>query len=244
MHPRNRDQALLPRWTPPVVLALTAVVLVGAVTPPGAAVVAATQSFLAFYAGVCALVGMSITVMLGVLAAERTLLGIRHRVVAQAVHRAASLAAMAFLVAHIFVKVLAGHASVADSVVPRADSVGMGTFAFDLFVIVMITGVLRAWFAAGSRPWLWRVMHAFSYLAWPISIAHGLTAGRSAAPWVVWGYALSLAAVGLAVLSRVLLSVRPGAQLRDEDPLGQLDDEDSSVSLLGSARARSRAARS
>lgn len=237
---RNSDQAVLPRWVPPATLAMATLVLVGSVTPPGAAVVAATQSFLAFYAGVCALVGMSITVMVGVIATERTLLGIRHRVFAQALHRAASLAAMAFLVAHIFVKVLAGHASAADIVVFRATSVGMGTLAFDLFVLIMVTGMLRAWFAAGTRPWLWRVLHSISYLAWPVSIVHGLTAGRSAASWVIWGYALCLTAVGVSVLARMLLSVRPGAKLHDDDDFA--DEEESVDAVL--SRAEARAARS
>jgi hypothetical protein len=221
-----------------VTLAIAAAVIVGAATPPGAAVVAATQRFLAFYAGVFALVGMSVTVMVGVIATERTLLGIRHRVLAQAVHRAASFAGMAFLVAHLFVKILAGHATVADTVVFRPTSVGLGTLAFDLFVMIMITGMLRAWFAAGRRPWLWRVLHTVSYLAWPLAIAHGLTAGRSASGWVVWGYTLCLTAVGLAVLARILLSVRPGAQLFEDFT------EDEPAPSRAEADQRSRAARS
>jgi predicted ferric reductase len=197
---------------------LALLVLGGAATPPGAAAVGATQRFLAFYAGVCALVGLSITVMVGLAATERTLLGIKYRVFAQSIHRAASVASLAFLVAHIFVKVLAGHSSVATIVVVRANSVGMGTLAFELYVVIFVTGVARAWFASGRRPWLWRGLHALAYLCWPIALEHGLTAGRPAAGWVQWGYALSLVAVGLAVLARILTTVRPGAHLLADEP--------------------------
>jgi hypothetical protein len=215
VNPRPMDEPVTPKWLLPVLATIAIAVLAGTATPPGAAAVAAAQSFLLLYAGVFALVGMSLTMIVGLVATDRSLLGIRHRVLAQAVHRASSMAAMAFLLAHLMVKILAGHARAADAVVFRPTALGLGALAFDLLLMVMITGLLRAWFAAGTRPGLWRTLHIISYFAWPVAIVHGLTAGRQAAGWVTWGYVLSLVIVGLALLTRVLLVVRPVDPVRE-----------------------------
>jgi hypothetical protein len=198
------------------------VLLIVTATEPGAVAAAALQRFMAFYAGVFALVGMSITIMVGLLATDRSVLGIGHRVLAQAVHRAASMATMAFLVAHLVVKILIGHADAADAVVFRPTASGLGALAFDLMLLIMATGILRAWFAQSARPGLWRVLHAVSYFAWPMAIVHGLLAGRPPAGWVTWGYVLSLTIVGLALLTRVLLVVTPAAPLREEIEVEEL----------------------
>jgi hypothetical protein len=213
------NRPVMPRWAAPAILIGSAVVVVGTATPPGSAMVASLQGFLAYYAGVFALVGFSITVMIGLLATERTMLGIRHRVLAQAVHHSFALASVAFLVAHIFVKVLAGHASAADAVVFRATSVGMGALSSDLFIIVLVTGLLRAWFAGQSKPGRWRILHALAYASWPISILHGLTAGRPPAGWVTAGYLFSLGGVGLALLTRLFVVVGRGEPTRSEPPV-------------------------
>jgi len=218
------NRPVMPRWAAPAILISSAVVVVGTATPPGSAFVAALQGFLAYYSGVFALVGFSITVMIGLLATERTMLGIRHRVLAQAVHHAFALASVAFLVAHIFVKVLAGHARAIDAVVFNATSVGLGALASDLFIIVLVTGLMRAWFAGQSKPGRWRILHALAYAAWPISILHGLTAGRPPnslgvgpfGPWVTVAYIACMLGVGLALLTRLFVVVGRGEPTRAE----------------------------
>lgn len=50
------------------------------------------------------------------------------------------------------------------------------------------TGVIRARFAGSGKPWMWRTLHAAAYLAWPLGITHGLTAGRPAKTWVTLSY--------------------------------------------------------
>jgi hypothetical protein len=48
------------------------------------------------------------------------------------------------------------------------------------------------------------VLHSLAYVCWPVSLAHGLTAGRRAHAWVLWGYGLCAALVALALLVRAL----------------------------------------
>ncbi|GAB3276270.1 hypothetical protein GCM10027589_01790 [Actinocorallia lasiicapitis] len=207
-----------PRWTLPALFVVAPLTLGLAATRPGAAFAARAQDFLLTYAGVFALVAFSLTVMIGLMATDRSLLSIRYRVLAQAGHRTTSTVGMTFLVAHLMVKILAGRASAADAVVFGVGPIGLGALAFDLFMIVLLSGVTRFWFAAGTRPGLWRGLHALSYVAWPVAIMHGLTAGRAAAGWVVWSYVLCLVFVGLALLNRVVLVVRPVDPVREGEP--------------------------
>lgn len=232
---RNSDQPVLPPWALRLMALGALGVLVGAATPPGAAVAATVQRFLVFYAGVFALVAMSTSVVSGLIATERLILAVRHRVMAQALHRAASLIAVTFLVAHFMVKVLDGQATAAQIVVPYAGPVGLGALAFDLLMVVVLTGMLRARFAASTRPWLWRFFHSTAYLSWPVAIVHGLSAGRVPAGWVTWGYALCLIGVGLAVLTRLMVTVRPRSV-----PRGAPDTMPAPAAELSKAGARSR----
>ncbi len=210
----------LPRWVTPAMVAITAVVLIGTATPPGAQLVAGIQGFLSYYAGVLALVGYSITVMLGLLATERTMLKIKHRVFVQAVHHAIALMSTAALAAHIFVKILTGHSRPQDAVLPFFTAAGIGTLASDLFLIALITGLLRVRWAAARKPGQWRALHVLSYVAWPIAILHGLTAGRAPTglgvgplgPWVTVLYILCLVGVALAVVARMFLIGGPGGE--------------------------------
>jgi hypothetical protein len=214
---QRKDRSGLPGWALPALGGAFLILLVVTATPPGATAVAALQRYMAFYAGVYALVGMSITIMVGLLATDRILLRIGHRVLAQAVHRAVSMATMAFLVAHLVVKILTHRAVAADAVVFRPTALGLGALAFDLMLLIMTTGIMRAWFADSSRPGLWRALHAVAYIAWPVAIVHGLVAGRHPAGWVTWGYVLSLVIVGLALLTRVVLVVNPTEPMRAEE---------------------------
>ncbi|SEF46389.1 hypothetical protein SAMN04489712_101102 [Thermomonospora echinospora] len=209
METRNSDRPLLPPWALRVMAFGALAVLVGAATPPGAAAAAEVQRFLAFYAGVFSLIAMSAAVVSGLIATERMILRIGHRVLAQAVHRASALVGFTFLVSHFLVKVLGGQAAPAQIVVPYAGPVGLGAIAFDLFLIVVITGLLRPRFASAARPWMWRMFHVTAYVAWPVAITHGLTAGRPAANWVVLSYLLCVLGVAMAAFTRLLVTVKP-----------------------------------
>ena len=209
MRTRSSDDPAVPAWVLRVVLAGAVLVLVGAATPPGAVAVANVQYFLNFYAGVFALVSYTTAVMCGLLATERLILKIRHRVLAQAVHRAAAVVATAMLVAHVSVKVMNGLALPSNVVVPDGGAIGLGTMAAELMVLVMITGMVRAKFAVRGKTWMWRSMHVLAYIAWPMAIVHGLITGRAAANWVVLSYVMSVVLVVLALATRMIVVIKP-----------------------------------
>ncbi|MFE9558257.1 hypothetical protein ACFYMW_09410 [Streptomyces sp. NPDC006692] len=172
-----------------------------------AAAVGRTMAFLDYFAGVFTLLSLTAVVTCGLAATDRLVLTPRLRVAVQSVHRASAVAALGFLAIHIAVKVVERHAAPQTVVVPftggTALAASLGTIAADLLVLITATGVFRGRFA-GRRPWLWRVLHSTAYVCWPISLAHGLTAGRKAHAWVLWGYGLCAALVALALLVRSL----------------------------------------
>ncbi|MBA9050332.1 MULTISPECIES: hypothetical protein [Streptomyces] len=171
------------------------------------AAVGRTMAFLDYFTGVFTLLSLTAVVACGLAATDRLVLTPRLRVAVQSVHRASAVAALGFLGIHIAVKVVEGHAGPQTAVVPftggTAIAVSLGTIAADLLVLITATGVLRGRFA-GHRPWLWRVLHSTAYVCWPVSLAHGLTAGREAHAWVFWGYGLCAALMALTLLVRSL----------------------------------------
>ncbi|KAB8197561.1 hypothetical protein FH608_003160 [Nonomuraea phyllanthi] len=190
-------------------------------TERGIATLGRGVSFLEFYAGVFALVLLTATVALGLLTTERVFLSPANRVRAQLAHKATALIGLAYLVTHMSLMISLGHVPLGAAVVPVAGIyVGLGTLAFDLMVVAVATGMLRGRFAVRSRPWMWRILHSAAYVAWPVAIMHGLTAGRPPAGWVAWSYVASLAAVGSALVVRVLATVRrpPALAERVEGP--------------------------
>lgn len=246
MKTRSSDDPLVPTWALRTVLAGSALVLIGAATPPGAAVAGDVQLFLTYYAGVFTLLAVTVAVMSGLLATDRLVLGIRHRVLAQSVHRAASVLAVTSLVTHFMVKVLSGLAGPAQVVVPGLTPVGLGALALDLMIVIVATGTLRARFALGDRPWVWRSVHAVAYLSWPAAIVHGLTAGRVAPLWVTLSYLLSVVAVALALLTRMFAGTRPRDVRRAGDglaPPGERTAERAAAQARAADRAAARARR-
>ncbi len=178
-----------------------------AATGPGGALAHLVFHFLEFYCGVFSLVALSLTVMVGLAATDRVVLLVRHRVLAQGAHRALAMAALAFLALHVTTKIIEGHASLLDVLVPflaghRPLAVGLGTLASYLMIAVAVTGVVRGRFAGTSRVWLWRVLHAAAYVCWPVALLHGLNAGRPAKGWVTASYLLCVIAVALVLAVR------------------------------------------
>jgi hypothetical protein len=134
-------------------------------------------------------------------------------VLAQAFHRSVSLVALSALATHIMLEVIAHRASLAAAAVPFLAGqagfyMGIGTLACDLFVLIIVTGILRRRFATASNPWLWRALHGTAYLCWPLAVLHGLLAGRLAKPYVDWSYGACLAAAGLALTMRFVATIR------------------------------------
>jgi hypothetical protein len=142
--------------------------------------------------------------MLGLLATDRLVLRIAHRVLMQSAHRATGVLGVAGLGFHVLTKIATGRAAPTDALVPfvggRGLYVGLGTVAALLMVSVIWTGIIRARFAGVGPKWLWRTLHSTAYLAWPFAIFHGLNAGRAAAPWVMFSYLGCMLLVVLALL--------------------------------------------
>ncbi|MEV0599763.1 hypothetical protein AB0I82_10750 [Streptomyces sp. NPDC050315] len=184
---------------------------------------AAAPAFRAFFdhtAGVLTLVSLTAAVIWGLLAAGRTVLAPRSRLLAQGVHRALATASLGFLVLHIAVKVAESHALFSDAFLPFASVVlggpvapgtapliGFGTLAGLLMVLAAATGALRSSFAGRGRvSGRWRALHTSAYAAWCLALLHGLKSGRAPSGWVTTGYVLALAAVMAALLARLLLT--------------------------------------
>jgi DMSO/TMAO reductase YedYZ heme-binding membrane subunit len=197
-----------------LVLGLTLVM-----TKAGRDIDAATQRFMLFYAGVFALIGLTASVGVGLLATDRIIMTPGHRVMAQAVHRAVSFGALAFLIIHIVTEILAQRAHVIDAVVPflspyRTFYIGLGTIASDLILLIIVTSIFRKRFTAHGKAWRWRAIHYAAYLAFVFGVLHGLLGGRSAKPYVDWSYGAAIALTALAVVVRFLaISLRPKESL-------------------------------
>ncbi|MEV4121846.1 hypothetical protein [Micromonospora sp. NPDC049645] len=174
--------------------------------------------FTEFFAGVISLVALSLTVMLGLLATDRLVLRISHRVLMQSAHRATGVLGVAGLGFHVLTKIATGRAAATDALVPfvggRGLYVGLGTVAALLMVSVIWTGIIRARFAGVGPKWLWRALHSTAYLAWPFAVLHGLNAGRAAKSWVVLSYLGCILLVVLALLVR--FSVTIGRRSREQ----------------------------
>jgi hypothetical protein len=195
------------------VLGFTGALAAAGMTGPGHTIDMAVMHFVLFYAGVFALIGLTAAVGVGLLAADRIVMTPNRRIIAQAVHRAVSFGAMGFLVVHIVTEIMAGRSHPADAVVPflghrRMLYLGLGTLASDLFLLVLVTGIMRGRFATRRPTWMWRALHATAYVAWVLGIMHGLLDGRTAKPYVDWSYGACVAAVGIALIVRLVVAAR------------------------------------
>lgn len=172
----------------------------------------AAQAAFDHTSGVLCLVALTGSVVWGLLATDRLLLRPRHRLVAQAVHRATAMSSLAFLLLHATVKVALGHVAPIGALLPfglgvtgSAGLIGLGSLAGLLMIVTALTGALRSAFAVpGAVAGRWRALHALAYPAWCFALVHGLYAGREPAGWVVALYGLSLAAVAGALSLRLL----------------------------------------
>jgi DMSO/TMAO reductase YedYZ heme-binding membrane subunit len=191
------------------------VVVAVASTRVGHVIGAAAEHFLLYYAGVFALISLTAAVGIGLVATDRIIMSPASRVTAQAVHRAVSFGAVSFLAIHIASEILARRSHAVDAVLPFLDHrrtlyLGLGTVASDLLVLIAVTGILRRRFAETSPPWVWRLLHALAYVAWPMGIWHGLLSGRHSKPYVDWSYGGLVAVVGVALLVRLVAKDRSG----------------------------------
>ncbi|MEU0686066.1 cytochrome b/b6 domain-containing protein [Streptomyces uncialis] len=161
------------------------------------------RDFVNHGAGVLSLVSLTSSVLWGLVASDRVFLNSRQRLVAQAIHRVTAVAAIAFLLLHISVKIALDHTTVLAALVPfglgvggAAGLIGFGSLAALLMVATGLTGALRSAFASPAPVAArWRAVHTLAYPAWCSALVHGLFAGRPAAGWITFLYGMSLVAV-------------------------------------------------
>lgn len=152
--------------------------------------------YIARGAGVMALFMLTVSVMLGIATRQGKPLAGLPRFAIATVHRNATLIGLGLVVVHVLTLLFDSYANLnpIDLVVPFVGSyrqlwLGLGTLAFDLLLLVMITSLNRA--RLGLRTW--RAIHWLSYAIWPIALAHGLGTGTDAGQ--VW---MGVLAVGCA----------------------------------------------
>jgi hypothetical protein len=196
-----------------VLSVLAAIWAVAMMTPPGRVGYTYFFMYAEFYMGVITLVSLSITIMVGLVATDRLVLSIRQRLLLQSAHRTTGVVAVTALLLHVWTKVAEGTISLIDVFVPFLSDYnrlyyGLGTISGWVMIMVMWTGIARSKFIGRGAPWMWRGIHAMSYLMWPIALMHGLSAGRPASSWVVVSYIVCILAVlvGLAVRLSVSLN--------------------------------------
>jgi len=204
-----------------VVISVVVIAAAAASTSVGHSAVSALNHFLLFYAGVLALIALTAEVGIGLVASDRIIMKPSARVTAQAIHRAMGFGAIAFLVIHIALEIVAGRSHPYDAVIPFLDKgktfyLGLGTVASDMFIVIMMTGIYRARLATSMSPKAWRVIHGSAYVAWVFGLVHGLLGGRAAkaffgySSFVYWAYGACAAAVAVALLVRLAAQHRAG----------------------------------
>jgi len=157
--------------------------------------------------GIVSLILFSAVACLGLLAVARAQSAAWPRFLTVEFHRSLALVSVVFLVLHIVTAVLDPFTSLGLSaaIVPLASSyrpvaVGLGVISVDLVLAVIVTSLLRE--RIGQRAW--RAVHWLAYGAWPLAIAHTITAGSdSFALWMLAVTAGCVLAVGCCLVWRL-----------------------------------------
>lgn len=121
------------------------------------------------------------------------------RFATQQLHRNIALLALGFVVLHILTTLADTFVNVGwlSFVVPftahyHPVSVALGTLAFDVTILVIVTSLIRDRLTYR----VWRAVHGAAYGLWPLAFFHFLLTGTDAAHGR-WGLYLDLAALGL-----------------------------------------------
>jgi sulfoxide reductase heme-binding subunit YedZ len=130
--------------------------------------------------GVVAIVLLTVSTVLGVLAIGGRPAGRVPRFVTQSFHRNVALLSVLLLGAHLVTAVLDEFVEIRwwEVFVPFVGSyeplwVGFGALAVDLMIVVVITSLFRT----RMQHKLWRVLHVSTYALWGLAIGHGIGVG-------------------------------------------------------------------
>ena len=130
--------------------------------------------------GLVSLVLLTVVVVLGVVATGRPGVAVRPRVHVQAMHRQLSLVATLLLAVHVLTAVVDTFVPLGwlDVLLPfragyRPTWIGLGTSAFDLLLVLLVTSLLRTRLGHTA----WHRVHLAAYLLWPLAVVHALGSG-------------------------------------------------------------------
>lgn len=133
--------------------------------------------------GITALVFLTISLALGIATRSGRRVAALPRFAVAGVHRSAALAATVLIALHMVLLFFDPYAQLrlVDFVVPflgayRPLWLGLGTLAFDVLVVVIVTSLLRH--RLGVRAF--RAVHWATYALWPIALGHALGNGTDA----------------------------------------------------------------
>ena len=158
--------------------------------------------------GLVALLMLTASVLLGLLAAGRFSGERWPRFLTQGLHRNVALLVVVFLTLHVASTVLDTYTSIplTAAFLPFTSSykpgwLALGAVALDLLVALIVTSLVRG--RLGYRTW--RALHWLSYACWPVAVAHGLGIGTDrSATWVIVLTIGCMGCVGAAVTWRIL----------------------------------------
>jgi predicted ferric reductase len=161
---------------------------------------------------VIAYVLLTVVTALGVAATQRAVSSPRWpRFATQALHRNLSFLGLLFVLVHVASSVLDGFVPLTwwALVVPGVSryhrfGVTLGTLAFDVFLVVIATSLVRTRMSAST----WRVVHVMSYAAWPLLLVHFIETGTDARHGG-WGLWLAIAGIFLVTAAATLRVLRP-----------------------------------
>jgi sulfoxide reductase heme-binding subunit YedZ len=136
--------------------------------------------------GVVSLVLLTVVMVLGIGSRSgRPAFGLP-RFAVVALHRSASMLAVAFLVIHVVTLLLDPQAELrlVDLLLPfdaayRPVWMGLGTLGLDLMAAIFVTSLLRQ--RIGVR--VWRAVHWLAYASWPVAIMHTIGTGTDGTTW-------------------------------------------------------------
>jgi methionine sulfoxide reductase heme-binding subunit len=163
--------------------------------------------------GLVALLMLTASVLLGLLAAGRFSGERWPRFLTQGLHRNVSLLVVVFLALHVASTVLDTYTSIplTAAFLPFTSGykpgwLSLGAVALDLLVTLIVTSLVRG--RLGYRTW--RRLHWLAYACWPVAVAHGLGIGTDrSATWVM---ALTIGCVACVVATATWRAFTFGAR--------------------------------
>ncbi len=158
--------------------------------------------------GAVTLILLTGVVVLGILGVRRFETAGWPRFLTTALHENLALTALVLLAVHIVTAVVDPFTSLGwvPVLIPfgsyyRTFWLGLGTIAFELFVALIVTSLVRD----RLGPVVWKTIHWFAYACWPIALLHGIGTGTDAgSAWLVTIQVLCALAVLISVGFRFL----------------------------------------